>query len=104
DLPIPGCYENNTTHLNTPDATRRLAFPPGPKQHSTSQPVGLLLKAAVQAASWWYLRENSTGRVCHTAIIQSHLKCSPLGSNTTLGSNTLFCVIGMGRCLFPPAL
>lgn len=31
--------------------------------------------------------DSSIRGVCHTTIIQSHLKCSPLGSNTTLGSN-----------------
>lgn len=53
---------------------------------SVSLAVESFFEATAQAALQC-LCDSSIGGVCHTAIIQSHLKCSPLGSNTTLGSN-----------------
>lgn len=67
----------------TPPPLKRVTLHPGPEPHKRSLAVEELLEAPALAC----LCDSSIRGVCYTAIIQSHLKCSPLGSNTTLGSN-----------------
>lgn len=78
----------NTKLPQITETTRRIIFHPDPK--SALARVWLQQRSSFEAAAEAVLLclcDSSIRGVCHLAIIQSHLKCSPLGSNTTLGSN-----------------
>lgn len=86
--------------MNPPKSPKRPGGSPSIlAQSSTSHCLGgrRFFEATAQAPAVSPCDSSIRG-VCHTTIIQSHLKCSPLGSNTHFGKQQIMLLARVAAC------